>query len=103
MMSMNYGPETFEYTIQPQDTLWDLADDLNITVEDIMALNVDLEPNNLYAGQVINLPDNLPIEASQRRPYRRPDFDRGRRFRRYPYARRPYYPYYPYEPYYPYY
>ena len=110
-MSMNYDSESFEYVIHPEDTLWDLADGLNVSVEEIMAVNANLDPNQLYAGQVIN----LPVESSQRRPgfgpgpgrYRRPEFGRrpyGRPFRRYPYEYgRPYEPYYPYyNPYYPY-
>ena len=114
-MSINYGSEPYQYTIQPEDTLWDLADDLNVSVEDIMAVNANLDPNQLYAGQVIN----LPVEVSQRRPGGggRPGGGRygggyGRRpygggyWGRYPYGGygRPYYPYYdPYNPYYPYY
>jgi FOG: LysM repeat len=103
---------TFEYVIQPEDTLWDLADDLNVSMEDIMEVNANLDPNQLYAGQVIN----LPVDASQRRPgggrpgggrpggYRRPYGGYGRR--PYGYYGAPYYPYYPYQypypPYYPY-
>ena len=74
-MSMNYGPEVFEYTIQPDDTLWDLADDYDITVEDIMAANVDLDPDNMYVGQIVYLPNDTPVGASQRfRPGRRHPF-----------------------------
>jgi peptidoglycan DL-endopeptidase LytF len=67
-MSMNYGPEIFEYTIQSDDTLWDLAEDYNTTVEDIIAANVDLDPDNMYVGQAINLPYDSEVDASQRRP-----------------------------------
>lgn len=103
-MSMNSG---YEYVIQPEDTLWDLADELSVSVEDIMAVNANLDPNQLYAGQVIN----LPVYASQRPGRggrggygygRRPYY--GRPYGRYPYGyRRPYYEPYPYDPYYPYY
>ena len=100
-MSMNYGSEPFEYTIQADDTLWDIADDLNVSVEDIMAVNASLDPNQLHVGQVIN----LPVEASQRRGGgRRGGFRGGFRggYRRpYGYYGRPYYPY-PYYPPYPY-
>jgi LysM repeat protein len=95
-MSMNAG---FEYVIQPEDTLWDLADDLSVSVEDIMAVNPDLDPNQLYAGQVIN----LPVNASQRPwygPRRGPEFWRrpyyGRPYWRYPYRYGRPYPPYPY-------
>jgi LysM repeat protein len=102
-MSMNNGPATFEYIIQPDDTLWDLADEYNTSVEEIMAANNN--PNALYVGQAINIP-NESIEAAQRGRgwggYRRGEFERGRGFRRWPYVY-PYNPYYPYRPYYPYY
>jgi LysM repeat protein len=106
-MSINNGPAAFEYVIQPDDTLWDLADEYNISVEDIMAANNN--PTTLYIGQVIYIPNNDSIEASQRGPgpgrefRRRPEeFDRGREFRRRPYAY-PYYPCSPYDPNCPYY
>ena len=118
-MSMNNGPATFKYIIQPDDTLWALAEEYNTSVEDIMAANNN--PDTLYIGQVINIPNNDSIEASQRGPGRGPSggpgrgpgpgrergFERGREFRRRPgefdrrreFRRRPYG--YPYEPYYP--
>lgn len=102
-MSMNNDPEFFEYTIQPDDTLWDIADEYDISVEDIIEANDELDPDNLYVGQVIYLPDDSQIDASQRRPDfepgRRPGFEPGfepgrrprfvpgrRRFRRRPFA-----------------
>ena len=94
-MSMNDGPATFEYIIQPDDTLWDLADEYNTSVEDIMVANNN--PNMLYVGQVINIPSNDSIEVAQRGR----NFGRGREFRRRPYVY-PYHPYYPYPPYYRY-
>ena len=118
-MAMNNGPATFEYVIQPDDTLWELAGEYNTTVEDIMAANNN--PNNLYIGQVIYIPNNDSIEASQRGHGRGPgrgpgrEFDRGREFRRRPeefdrgreFRRRPdaypYYPCSPDDPYCPYY
>jgi LysM repeat protein len=86
-MSINNGPEFFEYTIQSDDTLWDLADDLNISVDDIIEANVDLDPENLFVGQIIYLPNDSGINTSQRpgepgrefRPGRRPEFRPGRR------------------------
>ena len=86
-MSMNYGPEIFEYTIQSDDTLWDIADDFDTTVEDIIAANVDLDPENMYVGQVIYLPYDSEVDASQRRPEPggRPEYRPGRRPPR-PYA-----------------
>jgi len=94
-MSINEGAEFFEYTIQPEDTLWDLAEDFDITVDDILAANVNLDPDNLYVGQMIYLPDDSQVDVSQRprgperrRPERRPPFRRPFGCRR-PYVVRP--------------
>ena len=92
MPSNEKKPGTIQYTVQSGDTLWDLADEYELEVEEIMAANPGVNPDNLQIGQSINIPDS--IESSQRRrPTRRP-----------PARRRPYYPYRPpyYRPY-PYY
>jgi LysM repeat protein len=91
-MSFNIGPELLEYSIQSGDTLWDLADELEISVDDIIAVNEELDPANLSVGQIIYLPGNSELYASQRPPEYRPRF-RPRPFRRYrPYeCRRPYF------------
>jgi LysM repeat protein len=92
-MSVNQGPEVFQYTIQPEDTLWELAEEFDTTIEDIIAVNPGIDPDNLFIGQVINISGDA-VTAQQYR--------RRRRFRR-PYYRPYRYPYYPYRPYYPYY
>lgn len=92
-------PGVFEYTIQADDTLWDLADQYDMTVEDIMDANPDLDPYNLMIGQIIALPTMELAQPrrddrgrdNRRRDSRRPDYRR-------PYRR----PYRPYRPYYPY-
>jgi LysM repeat protein len=86
-MSMNNGPELFEYTIQSDDTLWDLAEEYSTSVEDIVAVNADLDPDSLYVGQVIYLPYDSQLDVSQRPPFRR----RRRPFRRRPFTCRRYY------------
>jgi hypothetical protein len=96
-MSMNYGPETIQYTIQSGDSLWDLADVYNTTAEAIVAANPGINPNYLYAGEVISIPgDLLPVSAEQFRRFGpgfgRPFFRRRfpfRRFRR-PFFREPF-------------
>lgn len=94
-MSMNQGPGAMQYTIQPGDTLWDLANEYQTTVEDILDANPGIDPDNLQVGQVIALGD--PQLSIQQRPWRRPGY------RPYGWWRRPYYrPYRPYPPYYPY-
>ena len=99
-MSMNQEPGSFQYTIQPGDTLWELANQYDTSIEDIMEANPGIDPDNLQVGQVIALADP-EVSARQRRG----ENWRGRRPR--PYRRpyhyyRPYGPYYrPYGPYYP--
>jgi LysM repeat protein len=95
-MSMNPGPGGNQYTIQPGDTLWEIANDYDISVEEIIEANPGIDPDNLQVGQVITLAD-AELSTSQRRP------DRRRPYNRRPYRYRPYAPYYrPYSPYYPY-
>jgi LysM repeat protein len=89
----NEGQEIFEYIIQPEDTIWELAEEFNTNEEDILAVNPDLDPNNLYVNQVINIPaDEVTVEQFRQRRFRRfrRPFFRPRRFRRF---RRPFYPY----------
>jgi LysM repeat protein len=113
--------DLMEYTIQPGDTLWDLAEEFDTTVDDIMAVNPDVDPDNLQIGQVIMIPDMQQTSVSQRpgerrpgerrpgerRPGERRPGERRPEFRRPEYRRPPYRPYRPYrrpyQPYYPYY
>ena len=43
-MSINGGPEVFQYIIQPEDSLWELADEFHTTQEDIMNCQADCAP-----------------------------------------------------------
>ena len=90
-MSINGGPEVFQYIIQPEDSLWELADEFHTTQEDIMMVNPGLDPYNLMFNQVINIPGNAVTAQQYRRwrRYRRPYFYRPyRRYRRrFPYYR----------------
>jgi hypothetical protein len=117
-MSMNYGPEIIQYTIQTGDSLWDLADRYNTTAEAIIAGNPGMDPDNLYVGEVISIPDDQqPMSAEQfrrfgpgfGRPFIRPGSGAfGPPFRRFgPFFRGPVvlpvpYPVYPCPPYDPY-
>ena len=48
------NPQT--YVVQPGDTLLSIAQRFNITVEDLSAKNDILDPNNIFAGQKLVLP-----------------------------------------------
>ena len=65
-MSMDSGPGINQYTVQAGDTLWDLANDYNTNIEDIMAANPGIDPDNLQVGQVIALVDPQPTRGNQR-------------------------------------
>lgn len=50
-------PETSSYTIQPGDTLSEIAAQNNTTVEELMAHNPQIDdPNLIYAGHQLNIP-----------------------------------------------
>lgn len=69
--------EIIQYSIQPGDTLWDLAGQYDTTVDDILDFNPDLDPDDLMVGQVIAIPDPQPRRPPFRPPSgppRRPPF-----------------------------
>lgn len=49
-------PTSSTYKITPSDTLWSLSKKWGTTVDAITAVNPGIEPENLVAGQVINVP-----------------------------------------------
>jgi LysM repeat protein len=107
-----YDPEGFEYVIQPEDTLNNLAEQYDLEEEEIQDANPDIDFEALYVGQVINIPEvNFDFEEEDeqleqqalrpgtrpfvRRPGRRPPtgyYRSVRRPRRYVgYCRQEYY------------
>ena len=49
-------PGSFSYIIRPGDTLFQLANRFNTTVEAIMRINPGIDPNRLQIGQSICIP-----------------------------------------------
>ncbi|MBE3590933.1 MAG: LysM peptidoglycan-binding domain-containing protein [Firmicutes bacterium] len=49
-------PGTFQYTVQPGDTFFLLAQRFGTTVAAIQAANPTVDPNNLQVGQVLCIP-----------------------------------------------
>jgi LysM repeat protein len=91
--------EVFQYIIQPEDTIWDLAEEFDTTEEDIMEVNPGLNLDNLFINQVINIPGDAVSALQYRRRFRRfrrPYYYRPYRPYRYYRPRRPYYPYHRY-------
>ena len=46
----------YYYTVQPTDTLWDIAVAHGISVETLVAANTQVDPKRLQAGQTIFVP-----------------------------------------------
>lgn len=46
------------YTVQPGDSMWIISQKQGVTLDEILAANPDItDPGNIYAGQVINIPN----------------------------------------------
>jgi LysM repeat protein len=79
-MTWSYTPETFAYIIQPDDTVWDLAERYDTPVEVIFAVNPGVDPNHLIVGQVIAMPGDPPSAREPRfEQRRRAELERRRR------------------------
>ena len=53
-------PPTFEYTVQPGDTLWAISRRFGVTIEDILSLNDIPDPSRIFPGQVLIIPGAAP-------------------------------------------
>src|SRR5205085_9129548 len=47
-----------QYVATSSDTLWIISQKLNINLSDLIAANPQADPQNIYAGVVINLPSS---------------------------------------------
>ena len=54
----------FNYVIQPGDTLYKISQMYGVTVQDIVDANPNVNPYNLYVGQIIQVPAR-PFELVQ--------------------------------------
>jgi len=60
----------YYYTVQPGDTLYDIASYFGVQVSEILAVNPGINPYYLYAGQelLIPIPGYRPYPGYQTRP-----------------------------------
>ena len=49
------------YTVRPGDTLWAIARRFDTTVQELAALNGIADPDLIYPGQVLRLPDSSSV------------------------------------------
>ena len=49
------------YTVRPGDTLWAIAQRFGTTVQDLVNLNGIADPDLIYPGQVLRLPDSSSV------------------------------------------
>jgi LysM repeat protein len=51
---------TFDYIVQPGDTLFVIARNFNTTVENILKFNQIANPNRIFVGQRLVIPESPP-------------------------------------------
>jgi peptidoglycan endopeptidase LytF len=70
-LSAKNNPSQNQYTIQEGDTLWEIANQYNTTVEELIGLNPEVDPDNMLIGQAIAIPEQ--VRRDRRTPYVRRD------------------------------
>jgi len=53
------------YTVQDGDTLWGIAVNFHLTLDELVASNPKINPDQLYPGDVINVPAPGTVDVSQ--------------------------------------
>lgn len=63
------NPTGFTYTVMPGDTLYAIARQYRVTVAELAAFNNILNPNLIYPGQILRIPDfSVPVSTYTIRP-----------------------------------
>jgi spore germination protein len=57
-------PPIRSYQIKPGDHIWKLAQQFNTDISTILGANPGVEPNQLFIGQIINIPSPVKLEIS---------------------------------------
>ncbi|MFW5995926.1 MAG: LysM peptidoglycan-binding domain-containing protein [Halanaerobiaceae bacterium] len=58
-----------DYTVKTGDTLWKIANEKNITIEQIMEANENLDSYQLHIGQTLRLPEDEKSSGSEENYY----------------------------------
>jgi LysM repeat protein len=53
------------YTVQDGDTLWGIAVDFRLSLDELVAANPTINPDRLYPGDVVNVPAPGTVDVSQ--------------------------------------
>lgn len=53
----------FQYIIKPNDTLFQIAQMYNVTVEDILNMNPTVNPYQLHLGQTLCIPPSIDVDC----------------------------------------
>ena len=58
-----------DYLVTKGDTMWDIAQNYNISLNSLKAANTQISnPNLIYPGQIINIPDGISIDTPPEAP-----------------------------------
>src|SRR3954452_21859408 len=52
------------YQIKPGDQIWKLAQQFNTDISTILGANPGVDPNQLFIGQIINIPSSVKLEIT---------------------------------------
>lgn len=55
----------YQYIVKPGDTIWNLANEYGLTVDEVLDANPEIDPDNLMVGQVILIPASQMMNNEQ--------------------------------------